>query len=114
MRKTIFLVVAVSLLVCSFSLQEQNPFFSDFDTPFGVPPFDRIRVEHYMPAFMEGMKQQQEEIDDIVNSTGPPTFENSIEALESGGALLIKVGNVFRNMNSANTNEDIQSIAKEI
>ncbi len=114
MKRTVFCIVAVSLLVCSFSLLEQNPFFSEFDTPFGVPPFDKIKVEHYMPAFEAGMKQHREEIDDIVNDPEPPTFENTLEALEGSGALLTRVDNVFRNMRTAHTNEEIQEIAKKI
>ncbi len=114
MKRSLFFVVAVSLLVCSFSPQGQNPFFSDYDTPFGVPPFDRIKVEHYMPAFEEGMKQHRGEIEAIAGSGNTPTFENTIEALERSGALLTNVGNVFRGLNSANTNEDMQKIAKEV
>lgn len=114
MRKACLFLVAACLLFCSFALQEQNPLLGEFDTPFNVPPFERIKVEHYKPAFEEGMKRQLETIDAIVNDKAPATFENTIEALEGSAALLTKAGNIFRNMNSANTSEELQEIAKEI
>ncbi|MFC1731978.1 M3 family metallopeptidase, partial [candidate division KSB1 bacterium] len=91
-----------------------NPFFSEFDTPFGVPPFDDIREDHYMPAFTEGMKQQKEEVAAITGAVDGPTFENTIETLELSGKLLTNVSNVFYNMVSANTNDRLQDIAKEV
>jgi peptidyl-dipeptidase Dcp len=114
MRRAVLLVAVACVFLCSFSLQEHNPFFENFDTPFGVPPFDRIRAEHYMPAYEEGMRRHVEEVDAIIENAGPPTFENTLEALEESGAMLRDVRNVFRNLNSAHTNDDIQAIAKEI
>ena len=93
---------------------EGNPFFTEFKTPFGVPPFDIIKEDHYKPAFKKGIEQQQKEIEAIVSNTEEPTFENTIEALEKSGKLLTKVENVFDNMKSANTNETLQKIAKDI
>jgi peptidyl-dipeptidase Dcp len=92
----------------------QNPFFSEWDTPFGVPPFDQITEEHYKPAFEEGMKKQRAEIDAIVGNEESPTFENTVEALERSGALLTKVNYVFGNRRGALTNETIQAIDKEM
>jgi peptidyl-dipeptidase Dcp len=91
-----------------------NPFFSEWDTPFGVPPFGEITEEHYMPGFKEGMKQHKEEIQAIVDNAEPPTFQNTFEALEVSGALLSKVGNVFGCINGALTNDEVQAIAKEV
>lgn len=91
-----------------------NPFFSEYNTPFNVPPFDKIKNEHYMPAFIEGMKQEQNEIAAIVNNPAAPSFENTIAALEKSGALLTKVDNVFYVLKSADTNDEMQKIAKEI
>lgn len=88
-----------------------NPFFSEFNTPFGVPDFDAIQLEHYMPAFEEGMKQQMQEVQDLIQNPEEPTFENTIEALEFSGSLLNTVSSVFYNLNSANTNKDMQEIA---
>ncbi len=91
-----------------------NPLLQKFDTPFGVPPFDKIKPEHFLPAFKEGMKIQNEEIDAIVNNTEPPTFENTVAALDYSGELLNQVSNIFYNIRSANTNDDLQRIAKEL
>lgn len=91
-----------------------NPFFSEYKTPFQAPPFEQIKNEHYMPAFQEGMKLHKQEIDAIVNNPEKPTFENTIEALEKSGSQLEKVSNVFYNLYSAHTNDQIQSLSKEI
>ena len=91
-----------------------NPFLSDYTTPFEVPPFDLIKIEHYIPAFEAGIKQQEEEIDAIINNEEAPSFENTILALENSGSILSKVSSVFYNLNSANTNDEMQAIAQEI
>ncbi len=114
MKRIILLIFAVGILFCFCSKQEQNPFYSEFDTPFNVPPFDKIKENHYLPAIKEGMKQQQQEIAVIANMADAPTFENTIEAMENSGAMLTKVSRVFRNMTSANTNDELQKIAKEV
>lgn len=115
------LSVLVLLASCTRKAEEkppqaaaENPFFEEFQTPFGVPPFDRIHEEHYMPAFLEAMKQHKQEIDAIVSQNEPPSFENTIEALAQSGALLTKVGNVFDNLTSAHTNEKLQKIEEEV
>lgn len=112
-RALLLVIIAVSVLAAC-TLQQQNPFFSEYDTPHGVPPFDEIRIEHYKPAFEEGMKQQLAAIDGIANNPEPATFENTVVALEGSGDLLTKVGGVFRGLNSANTNEEMQALAKEM
>ena len=91
-----------------------NPFFTEWDTPFGVPPFDLIQNEHYVPAFEEAMARQKEEIDAIVNSEEEPGFDNVIAALDYTGEMLRNVSLVFFNMSSANTSEEIQQIAQEV
>jgi len=106
------LLIGLSTLYCSKS--EPNPFFSEFDTPFQAPPFDQMKVEHYLPAFKAGIRQQQQEIDQIVNNSAAPTIENTLEALEYSGALLTRVSNVFYNMTSALTNDTLQNIAKDV
>lgn len=93
---------------------ESNPFFEVYNTPFQVPPFDLIKTEHFMPAFEEGMKQQLAEIDAIVNNPDAPDFENTILAMEYAGELLGKVSYVFYNTNSANTNDTVQAVAREV
>lgn len=95
-------------------IKETNPFMSEYKTPFGVPPFDRIKSEHFVPAFQLGMKQQNTEIKKIIDNTDDPTFENTIEAIEKSNVLLTNVSNVFYNYSGAITNDEIQKIAKEI
>ncbi len=91
-----------------------NPFFTEWTTPFGVPPFDRFTNDHFLPAFEEGMKRQLAEIDAIVKDPAPPTFANTIEALEASGGLLSRVASVFFALNGANTDEGKEAIAQEI
>ncbi len=113
----ILMVSGILLFSCSPRNEKEttmNPFFEEYETPFGVPPFDRIKNEHFTPALQEGIAQQQKEIDAIINSQEQPTFANTIEAMEASGELLSKVGAVFNNLNSANTNDEIQRIAREM
>ncbi|WP_239987030.1 M3 family metallopeptidase [Flavobacterium tibetense] len=91
-----------------------NPFFEKYNTPYNVPTFDKIKVEHFKPAFLEGIKQQEKEIDAIASNTQKATFENTILAMENSGKLLSEVSTVFFNLSSANTNADIQKIAQEV
>jgi len=92
----------------------ENPFFNDYGTPFETATFDKIKSEHFMPAFQQGIKFHEEEINAIVANPGTPDFENTIVALDRSGDLLINVSNVFYNLTSANTNEELQAIAKEV
>lgn len=91
-----------------------NPFFETYSTPYQVPPFDLIKNEHFKPAIIEGIKKQEAEINAIVSNKQKPTFDNTVLAMENSGKLLARVSTVFYNMNSANTNEEIQAIAKEL
>ncbi len=93
---------------------EQNPLLAEWRTPFGVPPFDRIRPEHYLPALREGIRREQAEIDAIVADPSPPTFANTVEALERAGRLLDRTQRVFYAVNSANSDETIRATAKTI
>lgn len=91
-----------------------NPFFSIFNTPFSTIPFDQIKVEHYMPALEEGIKQGLAEIDLIVNNKETPTFANTIETLEKVGPLMEMVSMTFSNLNLAETSKEMQALAQEI
>jgi len=91
-----------------------NPFFQEWNTPYEVPPFLDIKDEHYMPAYEQGMKENLEEIDVIVNNTKDPTFANTIEELERTGKLLSKVGRVFSNLASSNTNPKLQELQRDL
>ncbi|MCD4710925.1 MAG: M3 family metallopeptidase [Bacteroidales bacterium] len=91
-----------------------NPFLTEYTTPFGVPPFDKIENEHFIPAFEKGIKLQQAEIDAIVNNSDSATFENTIEALDKSGESLSRVNGVFFKLRSAETNDELDSIARVI
>ncbi len=114
MKEKILIALLGFLLISACSKFGGNPFFEEWDTPFGTPPFEKIKLEHYMPAFKKGMEIQQQEIQAIANSEEAPTFENTIEAVEKSGKLLTKVMNVFFNLTSANTSDELQAIAKEV
>ena len=91
-----------------------NPFLSEYTTPFQVPPFDQIKNEHYMPAFEAGIKEQQTEVEDIVNNAETPTFENTILPFDKSGQTLSRVSNVFFNLNECLTNEEMIAIAEQV
>lgn len=91
-----------------------NPFFAPSPLPLEAPDFDAIRDDHYRPAFEEGMARQLEEVEAIASNPEPPTFENTLVALERSGELLTRVQRVFFNMTSAHTNEEIQAIQSEM
>lgn len=93
---------------------DMNPFFESYNTPFEVPPFDKIVNAHYLPAFEEGMKQHNTEIDAIVSNTEPATFENTIEAIDGSGDLLTRVAYVFFNIKEAHTNHEMDKIAETV
>ncbi|MDZ7859350.1 MAG: M3 family metallopeptidase [Candidatus Krumholzibacteriota bacterium] len=114
MKKRALLLFIIAIVVFSCSLGTQNPFFSEFETPFGVPPFDKIQEKHYMPAFKKGIEQHEDEIETIAENSENATFNNTLEEMENSGILLGKVSNVFFGLNSSNTNEEMQEIAKEV
>ncbi|MBM75174.1 MAG: peptidase M3 [Proteobacteria bacterium] len=91
-----------------------NPFLSEFETPYGVPPFDLIRFEHFKPAFAAGFAQQVGEYEDIEDNPEEPTFENTMVALERSGATLNRVARVFYNLLGTDTTEDMSELAKEV
>lgn len=103
-----------STLHSSTMLAADNPFASVSSLPFHAPAFNKIRVEHFQPAFMAGMKEQLDEIAQITRQSESPTFENTIDALERSGSLLGKVQQVFSNLTSAHTNENLQNIQTEL
>lgn len=91
-----------------------NPFFEEWTTPFGLPPFEKIKDEHFMAAYTKGMADEKKEVDAIVDNSEAPTFENTIEALEKTGELLNKVSNVFGHLRESDTNDRRKEIAKQI
>src|SRR6516164_10378546 len=90
-----------------------NPFFETWTTPFGIPPFDIIRPEHFPPAFDRGMAEHSAEIAAISGSPTPPSFADTIEALERSGRLLERTSRVFFNLDASNTNDALEAIARD-
>ena len=120
MRKLLFIIFVTGLAFSSCQTQKkesttmENPFLKEWATPFGVPPFNEIKVEHYLPAIKEGIKQHEVEIDAIVANSNAPTFENTILAFDKSGELLDKVSSVFGPLSGADTNDEMQAAAREI
>ena len=114
MRKTIITTCAAAIVCGSAMAKGGNPFLGKYTTPFGIPPFEQIKVEHYKPAFIKGMEEHKKEIDAIVNNKKTATFENTIAALDRCGELLNKVASVFYGQNSACTSDEMQAVSREI
>lgn len=120
MRKLIFILFAAMILFsCTNTKTDSNKekgsiFFTEFDTQFGMPPFDQIEFEDYKPAFLKGMEVQAQEINSIVDNPEEPTFENTIVALDNSGAILTRVSRVFYGLSGAETNDSIQALSEEL
>ncbi|MFZ5518068.1 MAG: M3 family metallopeptidase [Candidatus Zhuqueibacterota bacterium] len=114
MKKILLLNAVISLFFYFCATHQDNPFFSDWTTPFKTPPFDKIKDEHFEPAMLKGMELQVKEIHEIAGNPAEPTFENTIEAMEHSGELLTNVSNVFFNLTSANTNDSLQGIRQRM
>ena len=111
MKKTIFLsAIAMTLLACNPS----NPLLEAPETPYGVPAFDQVKIEHYMPAFEAAIAEQKAEIDAIVTNPSEPTFDNTIVALDRTGMLLERVSGVFFNVLEADGNDEMNAIAEQV
>lgn len=91
-----------------------NPFLNVYDTPNGVPPFDKIKSEHFKPAYEEALRQHRAEVDSIASITEAPTLENTILALEDAGRLLVRVSYVFSNLSSSTTNDTLKALDTEL
>lgn len=109
----IFLTAGLALALIT-SCKMENPLLTESPLPFGAPQFDKIRNEHYLPAFRAGIAEAKAEIDSIVANPEEPTFENTIEAMEYGGRTLNRVAGIFYNINEANTSDELQAIAEEV
>ena len=100
----------MTLLACN----QTNPLIDQPNTPFGVPAFDQVKIEHYLPAFEEAIRQEKAEIDAIVTNPEEPTFENTLVALDRSGALLERVEGVFFNVLEADGNDEMDAIAEKV
>ena len=121
-RKTLLIlttIIGMTLQSCNKTADASvditgNPLVEAWDTPYEVPPFEKIKLEHYEPAFKHAMELHNQEIEAITSNTEPPTFENTILAMEKAGSLLTRVSNVFFNLTSANTSEEMQKLSQDI
>ena len=115
---SLFILSGILLMGCGTKKEDnslsQNPFMQEWDTPYGVPPFDKISESDYLPAFEEGMRQQMEEVNAIINNSEEPTFENTVLTLENSGKLLNNVSAVFFNLAECMNNPEMEAIAEEI
>ena len=100
-KKCIFILATTCMMYSCTTQTETNPFLSEFQTEHGVPPFDKIKLEHYEPAFLKGIEEQNANIDAIVNNSEAPTFENVIVALDNSAPILDRVSAIFYNMTDA-------------
>jgi peptidyl-dipeptidase Dcp len=112
--KQLFLLLLVMTTLTSASPADENPFFKPFDTPYGTPPFDKIRIEHYEPAFDEAIRQHKVEIETIAANPFAPTFQNTIAAMEYSGEMLNRVSGVFFNLLSAESNDEMMAISQRV
>ena len=110
-KKLIFAGLALAFMT---SCKMENPLLTESKAPFGAPEFDKIRTEHYLPAFEAGIKEGKADIDAIVANPDEPTFENTIEAMERSGSTLNRVASIFFNLMEAHTSDEMQEIAEKV
>ena len=114
MKKFVYAITSLFVLMACNSNNSENPLLTDSPLPYGAPQFDKIRFEHYKPAFEQSIAEAKAEIDAIVNNPEAPTFQNTIEAMEYAGLRFNDVASVFYNLMEADTNERMQALAEEI
>ncbi|MGC1952586.1 MAG: M3 family metallopeptidase, partial [Gammaproteobacteria bacterium] len=111
----VLVLTAYPVMAMTKSLSAQsNPLLKDWRTPFGVPPFEQIKADHFLPAFREAIARHKQEIAAIAANPEAPTFDNTVLALEASGRLLTKVDDVFGNLVRAETNDRLQAINREV
>ena len=115
MIKKSILILAASCMMYSCTTQtETNPFLTEFQTPYGVPPFDQIKLEHYEPAFMKGIDEQKANIQAITSNAEAPTFDNVIVAFDNSSPILDRVGGVFYNLTEAETTDELTALSMKL
>jgi len=112
MKKTILAIFLFNL--CIMVQAVNNPFFTKYNTPLGTPPFDKIKTEHYEPAFKEGILRLDKEIKTIADNQTPATFKNTIEALDQSGEMLRRVSSAFFNVLSADASDEMLAISQRV
>lgn len=114
MDKRIIAAAGAFLCLLSSCDNKMNPLLTDSTLPYGAPQFDKIKTEHYLPAFEQAIAEAKAEIDAIVNNPDAPTFENTVAALDEAGGRLNDVAGIFYNLMEADTNEEMQDIAEKV
>ena len=121
MTRPQLLLIAASVAVANLAyaqpasmLEASNPFAKPSTLQYQYPPFDKIKNEHFAPAFAEGMRQEAAEMEAIANNKAAPTFDNTIVAMERSGRLLDRVGSAFGTLQGSYTNDALQALAKEL
>ena len=110
-KKTVIILAASCMMYSCANQTESNPFLTEFQTPNGVPPFDKIRLEHYEPAFLQGIEEQNANIRAIVDNTEAPDFENVIVAFDNSSPILNRVSAIFFNMTDAETTDELTELS---
>ena len=111
--KRIFAIALAILAMTACTSHRTNPFFEEWNTPFGIPPFEKIQEADYSPAFQEGIKQHDAEIAAIIANTEEPTFDNVIATFDLSGRLLYKVGGVLFNLAETDITPTLEKIIEE-
>jgi len=108
-KKVLLSAASFCMIMCACNQQakQDNPFLAEFETPYGTPDFTSIRTEHYEPAILKGIEEQNNEVEQIANNAEDPTFENTIDALDNSGQILSRVSGVFFALTEANTNDTL-------
>lgn len=107
------ILTITGIIMALASCSSKNPFMSEWDTPYGIPPFEQIKTEHYIPALAQGIAEQNKEIEAIVDNPEAPTFENTIAAYEYSGALISKVVGVLYNLSETDSDEELNKVQEE-
>ncbi|OFY44084.1 MAG: peptidase M3 [Bacteroidetes bacterium GWF2_40_14] len=116
MKKLLMIMLAAFAVLASCKQQKAvvNPLLAEWDTPFGIPPFEQVKIEHYMPAYIEAMAQHNAEIESIVNNIEDPSFENTIVAFDNSGDLFERISPVFSSISGIDSNPEVIALAKEL
>ena len=115
MKRILIMLLIASLGVISCRKEKcGNPFYCDWDTPFEVPPFDKIKFEHFKPAYLKGMEEEMAEVNAIISNPEEPTFDNTIRAMQFTGKLMEKVQRALGPLSGANTNDSLQALQREM
>ncbi|MDR2969552.1 MAG: peptidase M3, partial [Tannerellaceae bacterium] len=120
--KQVFMATSLAFLLSASACTEDsevnpaggNPLLSEYTTPYGVPPFEEIKLEHYKPAFLKGMEEEIAEIEAICNNVEEPDFENTIVALDQSGRLFSRVRTVFGGQSSVNSTDELEALSREM